>query len=91
MQARLAFGLSMAVSFDCYLIDEVTAVGDARFQARCIEVFDKRRENCDVIMVSHGMDTVKDYCQKGVVLADGNLMFFDEVDSAIELYRRMNF
>lgn len=91
MQARLAFGLSMAIQFDCYLIDELTAVGDARFSAKCNEIFAKRREHCDVIMVSHAMDTLKTHCQKGGVLADGNLIFFDDLDDAIELYRRMNF
>jgi capsular polysaccharide transport system ATP-binding protein len=91
MQARLAFGLSMAVHFDCYLIDEVTAVGDARFAAKCNEVFAQRRQNCDIIMISHGMETLKDYCSKGVVVADGNVLFFDDIDDAIELYRRMNF
>lgn len=91
MQARLAFGLSMAISFDCYLIDEVTAVGDARFSAKCAEVFSKRRETADIIMVSHSMQTILDYCTKGAVVADGNIVFFDDVNDAIELYRRMNF
>lgn len=91
MQARLAFGLSMAISFDCYLIDEVTAVGDARFAAKCADVFSKRLEQSDIIMVSHSIDVIKQYCQKGAVVADGNLILFDNVDDAIELYRRMNF
>ena len=91
MQARLAFGLSMAITFDCYLIDEVTAVGDARFGKKCAEVFGQRRESADIIMVSHSMETIKDYCHKGAVVADGNLVMFDNVDDAIELYRRMNF
>lgn len=91
MQARLAFGLSMAISFDCYLIDEITAVGDARFAAKCADVFSKRLEHSDIIMVSHGVEVIKQYCQKGAVVADGNLIFFDDVDDAIELYRRMNF
>ena len=91
MQARLAFGLSMAISFDCYLIDEITAVGDARFAAKCAEVFNERRETSDIIIVSHSIATIKEYCQKGAVVADGNLLMFDDVDDAIELYRRMNF
>ena len=91
MQARLAFGLSMSVEFDCYLIDEVTAVGDARFAAKCNQVFNSRRGSCDIIMISHGMETLKEYCTKGVVVADGNVLFFDNIDDAIELYRRMNF
>ena len=90
MTARLAFGLSMAIDFDCYLIDEVTAVGDARFAARCQAVFDQRREHTDIIIVSHAISTVKSMCQRGAVLVDGRLMMFDDVDEAIEVYNRLN-
>ena len=90
MMARLAFGLSMAIEFDCYLVDEITAVGDARFQARCKLAFDERRKRSDLIIVSHSMQTVKDYCDHGAVLADGRLMMFENVDRAIETYNRLN-
>ncbi|WP_457799030.1 ABC transporter ATP-binding protein [Methylocystis sp. S23] len=90
MIARLAFGLSMAIDFDCYLIDEVTAVGDARFAARCKEEFDKRRKKADIIMVSHAMHTIKDYCDRGIVLAGGQMHVFRELDDAIELYKKLN-
>ncbi len=90
MTARLAFGLSMAIEFECYLIDEITAVGDARFQARCAAAFEKRRANSDLIVVSHSMQTIRDYCGKGAVLVDGRLIMFDAVDKAIELYNRLN-
>ena len=88
--ARLAFGLSMAIDFDCYLIDEITAVGDARFQMRCKDAFDRRRTNSDLIVVSHSMGTIKDYCDCGAVLVDGQLLMFDSVDKAIEIYNRLN-
>ncbi|CAN7647562.1 ABC transporter ATP-binding protein [Ensifer adhaerens] len=90
MMARLAFGLSMAIEFDCYLIDEITAVGDARFQERCRVAFENRRKNADLIMISHGMDTIKSYCDKGIVLVDGRLIVFDQVEHAIEAYYRLN-
>jgi len=90
MMARLAFGLSMAIDFECYLVDEITAVGDARFQARCAAAFDKRRANSDLIVVSHSMQTIRDYCEKAAVLVDGQLVMFDSVDRAIELYNRLN-
>jgi capsular polysaccharide transport system ATP-binding protein len=90
MMARLAFGLSMAIQFDCYLIDEITAVGDQRFQARCKQAFDERRERSDLIVVSHSMQTIKDYCDHGAVLVDGQLIMFDAVDRAIEAYNRLN-
>lgn len=90
MLARLAFGLSMAVEFDCYLIDEVTAVGDARFAARCRIEFDKRKRNSDIIMISHDMGTIRNYCSRGIVLAGGKLYEFSLVDDAIELYKKLN-
>ncbi|OCP35054.1 ABC transporter ATP-binding protein [Ensifer sp. LC163] len=90
MMARLAFGLSMAIQFDCYLVDEITAVGDARFQERCRVAFEGRRKNSDLIMISHGMDTIKNYCDKGIVLVDGRLIVFDKVEQAIEAYYRLN-
>jgi capsular polysaccharide transport system ATP-binding protein len=90
MMARLAFGLSMAIEFECYLIDEITSVGDLRFQARCRAAFDARRAIADVIVVSHSMQTIKDYCDHGAVLVDGQMMMFESVDKAIEVYNRLN-
>jgi capsular polysaccharide transport system ATP-binding protein len=90
MQARIAFGLSMAVEFECYLVDEITAVGDGRFQTRCREAFDQRRKNADLIVISHAMSTIKDYCNRGAVLVDGQLLYFDDIDRAIEVYNRLN-
>lgn len=90
MQARLAFALSMAIEFDCYLIDEITAVGDARFQARCKNAFDRRRSNADLIVVSHSADTIRDYCDQGMVLIDGQLLQFSSVEQAIDAYNRLN-
>jgi len=90
MMARLAFGLSMAIEFDCYLVDEITAVGDVRFQKRCEEAFRRRRENSDLIVVSHSMATIKSYCDRGAVLVDGQMMMFESVDRAIEVYNRLN-
>lgn len=90
MLARLAFGLSMAIEFECYLIDEVTAVGDARFAARCKIEFDKRKKHSDIIMISHSMPIIQEYCDRGVVLAGGRLYEFPRVDEAIELYKKLN-
>lgn len=90
MIARLAFGLSMAVSFECYLIDEVLGVGDARFQTKCQAEFWKRKAYADVIMASHDMGALKSYCSRGVLLADGQLHYFENVDDAIEMYKQVN-
>lgn len=90
MMARLGFGLSMAIDFDCYLIDEIMSVGDARFQKRFEEAFANRRKTSDLILVSHSMSTIKAYCSKGAVLVDGHLLMYDSVDKAIEIYNRLN-
>jgi capsular polysaccharide transport system ATP-binding protein len=90
MMARLAFGLSMAIEFDCYLIDEITGVGDVRFQKRCEDVFAARRKNADLIVVSHSMSTIKSYCTRGAVLVDGHLLMFENVDKAVEVYSKLN-
>ena len=90
MMARLSFGLSMAIDFECYLVDEITAVGDTRFQVRCQEAFAERRKRADVIMVSHSMATIKDYCDRGGVIVDGQIVMFGNVDMAIEAYNRLN-
>jgi capsular polysaccharide transport system ATP-binding protein len=90
MIARLAFGLSIAVDFECYLIDEVTAVGDARFAQRCKTEFERRKKTADIIMVSHSMETIREYCDRGAVLVGGCLHVFQNVNDAIELYKRLN-
>jgi capsular polysaccharide transport system ATP-binding protein len=86
MKARLAFGLSMAVEFDVYLVDEVTAVGDSRFQEKCRKAFAARRDRSSVIIVSHSLSTIKAYCQQCAVLKDGKLHYFDSIDAAQRLY-----
>lgn len=88
MKARLAFGVSMGVKFDYYLVDEITAVGDANFKQKCHEVFQHRLQDSDVIMVSHSTGTIRDYCQSGVVLENGKLTYFDDVEDAIRVHDR---
>ncbi len=83
MRARLAFGACLAIEFDLYLIDEVTAVGDARFQARCQQAFEARIGGADIIMVSHSMDTIRTYCDAGGLIGGGRLTLFDSVEDAI--------
>jgi capsular polysaccharide transport system ATP-binding protein len=80
----------MAIEFDVYLIDEITAVGDARFARRCQDAFAARRKNAGLIVVSHSMGTIKDYCDCGGVLVDGQIIMFDSSDKAIEMYNRLN-
>ncbi|WP_075292390.1 ABC transporter ATP-binding protein [Pararhizobium arenae] len=87
MKARLAFGLSMGVNFDYYLVDEITAVGDSNFKKKCQEVFRTRLQSSDVIMVSHSTSTILDYCDCGVVLEGGKLTYYDDVQDAIKAHK----
>jgi capsular polysaccharide transport system ATP-binding protein len=88
MRAKLAFAACIGIDFDTYLVDEVTAVGDARFQARCRKAFEARAERSDVLMVSHHLDTIRTYCDSGAVLANGYLTLFDDIEGAIEAHER---
>ncbi|EGV37450.1 ABC transporter ATP-binding protein [Neisseria weaveri] len=86
MKARLAFALSLAVEFDCYLIDEVIAVGDSRFSEKCrYELFEKRKDR-SIILVSHSPSAMKQYCDNAMVLEAGRLYKFDSLDEAYQYY-----
>lgn len=86
MRARLAFAISMTVEFDCYLLDEVFAVGDARFQARCQdELFGKRADRAFII-VSHDARFLFDHCETGYVLRSGVLMGYPNLREAQEAH-----
>jgi len=86
MMTRLAFALSMAIEFDCFLIDEAMVVGDRRFHERChIELFQKRRDRA-FVLVSHNADVIKLYCERACVLHEGQLIDFDSVDAAYDFY-----
>lgn len=89
MLAKLAFGLCLAIDFDVYLIDEITAVGDIPFQARCKAVFDERLKHSNIVMVSHSFDTIRTYCKSGAVLWNGQLKYYDNIESAISEYRSL--
>ena len=87
MRARLAFAISMVVEFDCFLIDEIVAVGDSRFHEKCrIELFEKRKDRA-MIIVSHDPGYIRMHCQHAAVLTKGKLVAFDEVDEAFAFYQ----
>ena len=86
MKAKLAFGASMAFNFDYYLIDEVTAVGDAVFKKKSQAYFEARRQSATLIVVSHSMATIKELCDKMLVLHEGKLMEFNSNGEAEAFY-----
>ncbi|MBA2544165.1 MAG: ABC transporter ATP-binding protein [Deltaproteobacteria bacterium] len=86
MRARVAFGLSMAIDFDLYLVDEVTAVGDKTFRKKCRDAFAARRERAGLLMVSHDVATLAEYCKRCLVLHDGGATLYDSLEEATEAY-----
>lgn len=84
MRARLAFAISMAIPFDLYLVDEVTAVGDAHFQQKSEAMLRKRLETSGAIIVSHAETMLKRLCTSGVVLDCGRLFYYQRVEKALE-------
>lgn len=90
MKARLAFGLSMAIDFDVYLIDEITAVGDENFKKKSQAVFQDKLANSQIIMVSHSPSTIKQYCDCGLLLESDRIMYFDDVDDLLRAYKELN-
>lgn len=86
MKARLAFALSLAVEFDCYLIDEVIAVGDSRFADKCKYELFERRQDRSIILVSHSHSAMKEYCDNAMVLDEGKMHQFENMELAYQYY-----
>jgi capsular polysaccharide transport system ATP-binding protein len=88
LRSRLGFALSMAIRFQVYVIDEGLAAGDVAFQAKCERMFHERRASSDVIMVSHSIEMIRQYCTRAGVLVGGRLTMYDTIDEANENYLR---
>ncbi|MBC7181743.1 MAG: ABC transporter ATP-binding protein, partial [Roseovarius sp.] len=84
MRSRLAFGISMGIRFDTYLVDEVTSVGDAAFQAKSAAVFKERMRQSGGIVVSHSMAMIRNLCTAGMVIENGRLFYYPRLERAIE-------
>jgi capsular polysaccharide transport system ATP-binding protein len=88
MRARLAFGISMGIAFDWYLVDEITAVGDAAFKRKSLSFFKNRLRNAGLLMVSHSVTTIRSYCTSGLVLEKGRATYYDNIQAAIAAHER---
>jgi capsular polysaccharide transport system ATP-binding protein len=86
MRARLAFGLSLAMRFDFYLIDELVSVGDHWFRAKAQQEFERIRAEAGLLIVSHNPGTIRKFCDTGLVLREGKIIIFDDIEDAIDYY-----
>ncbi len=89
MMAKFSFGISIALEFDFYLIDEITEVGDARFREKCARILREKIRDKGMLVVSHNSQTIKNFCQAAAILHEGRLEFFDTVEEAFVEYRKM--
>lgn len=89
MRSKFSFAVSMAFDFDIYLTDEITSVGDARFKQKCVDVFTQKRQAASLIMVSHDMNTLRQQCDMGIVLQNGQLTLHDDIEEAITIYQKL--
>jgi len=87
MQARLKFALSLAFDFDIYLVDELTAVGDAAFKKKSRLAFQNLADHAGLVMVTHDEKSLREFCQAGIWLHQGNAYWFDRIDDAIQSYK----
>ena len=90
MRSRLSFGLSLSFDFDYLLIDETLSVGDANFRKKSKAALLKKIESCNVLLVSHDMGTLKDICDCGIVVNNGEIQYFEDVNAAISKYAEIN-
>jgi capsular polysaccharide transport system ATP-binding protein len=89
MRARLAFALSLAIEFDCYLIDEIILVGDQNFQRKCqYELFEKRSDRT-MILASHSTEIVRQFCNRAFLIHQGHATAYDDVEEAIDIYSEL--
>jgi capsular polysaccharide transport system ATP-binding protein len=89
MRARLAFALTLSIDFECYLIDEVIAVGDRRFHQRCYDALFVERVGCAMILVSHDVHILKEFCRSALVLKAGRGRVFEDIDFALDIYAHL--
>jgi len=89
MKSRLSFGVAMGIPLDTYLIDEVTGAGDKSFRERSQTVFKARMAQADAIMISHNMSDMRNFCNSGLVLHNGVLEFFDDIETAIARHEEL--
>ena len=89
MRSRLLFAISMSFDFDIYLIDEITAVGDARFREKSRQALLEKRSRSNYIMVSHNVNELIKECDSLLVLADGGVELFSDTASGLRYYRDM--
>lgn len=86
MRAKLVFACCMNIDFDIYLIDEATSVGDPLFRKKARQSLKEKSEQAGVIMVSHELDQIREFCTSAVIIGDGTLTYYNDLEEGIDVY-----
>ena len=86
MRSRLAFGCCIAIDFDVYLIDEATSVGDQKFRKKARQALLDKSKTANVIMVSHDLKEIEEFCDSAIILHQGELTFYANLQEALKVY-----
>ncbi|WP_210447109.1 ABC transporter ATP-binding protein [Vibrio crassostreae] len=89
MRSRLAFGCCVAIDFDIYLIDEATSVGDQKFRKKAKQALLNKSKTANVIMVSHDMKEIRQFCDSAIILHQGELTFYADLEEGLNVYKRL--
>ncbi len=90
MRGRLSFGLSLSFEFDYLIIDETLSTGDENFKKKAKAALEKKIESCNVLLVSHSMGDLKRICDAGIVVNEGTLEYFENIEDAVAAYYKLN-
>jgi len=89
MRSRLAFGCCIAIDFEVYLIDEATSVGDQKFRKKARQALLDKSKSASVIMVSHDLKEIEEFCDSAIILHQGGLTFYSDLTEAIAIYEKL--
>ncbi len=90
MRGRLSFGLSLAFDFEYLIIDETLSTGDENFKVKATAALEDKIKNCNILLVSHSMDTLKRLCSAGILVDDGKIYYYEDIEDAVEAYKNVN-
>ncbi len=90
MVARLAFAAMVQSNPDILLLDEIFAVGDKDFRPQCLAVFDEyKKQGKTILFASHDMEVIQEYCERTILLNNGQLVLFDETSKVLAYYKNL--
>ena len=89
MKGRLSFALSLAIDFNVYLLDELTATGDFAFRNKCSEAIQNLHKKSSFIIATHDLTTLKQYCQRALLIHNKTIIDYSDVEEALNHHKKL--